>query len=240
MAAACAALAPPALDVAIPALFAGYGAAILLKGHHADALPLARLEAGDLPALVWRVMALALIGSGASDGVIALAQAMGLGRWQPWIVGVASAASLLALGALSLSQSLSRPDEAPAPTDPVPPEPSRPAGPTEADAAIMARLGQLMSERRPYLDPDLTLSQLARRLRLPSKVLSGAINRTTGGNVSRHVNAFRVREACRRLAASESVTAVMLGSGFNTKSNFNREFARVTGQTPSEWRVRTP
>jgi AraC-like DNA-binding protein len=27
----------------------------------------------------------------------------------------------------------------------------------------------------------------------------------------------------------------MLNSGFNTKSNFNREFLRVMGASPSEW-----
>jgi AraC-like DNA-binding protein len=27
----------------------------------------------------------------------------------------------------------------------------------------------------------------------------------------------------------------MLSSGFNTKSNFNREFLRVAGVSPSEW-----
>jgi AraC-like DNA-binding protein len=33
-----------------------------------------------------------------------------------------------------------------------------------------------------------------------------------------------------------SVTTAMLDSGFNTKSNFNREFLRVTGASPSKWR----
>ncbi|MEO1795292.1 MAG: AraC family transcriptional regulator, partial [Pseudomonadota bacterium] len=27
----------------------------------------------------------------------------------------------------------------------------------------------------------------------------------------------------------------MLASGFNTKSNFNREFSRVQGQSPTAW-----
>jgi AraC-like DNA-binding protein len=38
------------------------------------------------------------------------------------------------------------------------------------------------------------------------------------------------------LQAGDSVTVAMLGSGFNTKSNFNREFLRITGRTPSTWR----
>lgn len=33
------------------------------------------------------------------------------------------------------------------------------------------------------------------------------------------------------------VTTAMLESGFQTKSNFNREFRRVTGQSPANWRT---
>jgi AraC-like DNA-binding protein len=32
----------------------------------------------------------------------------------------------------------------------------------------------------------------------------------------------------------------MLGSGFNTKSNFNREFLRVTTLSPSDWMKKNP
>lgn len=33
-----------------------------------------------------------------------------------------------------------------------------------------------------------------------------------------------------------SITAAMMESGFQTKSNFNREFLRVAGMTPREYR----
>ena len=87
-----------------------------------------------------------------------------------------------------------------------------------------------------HLDPNLTLVRLARRLHLPEKRLSSAVNRATGGNVSRHVNAWRIRHACKLIEAGSPVTEAMLESGFNTKSNFNREFKRVTGTAPSLWR----
>ena len=106
----------------------------------------------------------------------------------------------------------------------------------EADEALVARLDTLLEGRRLCLDPELTLARLARALHVPVKQLSAAINRSTGGNVSRHVNGYRIREACRALEAGASVTEAMLASGFNTKSNFNREFRRVTGRTPSAWR----
>jgi AraC-like DNA-binding protein len=70
---------------------------------------------------------------------------------------------------------------------------------------------------------------------VPAKQVSGAVNRTTGDNVSRYVNGLRIAHACTLLRRGETVTSAMLGSGFNTKSNFNREFSRVTGQTPSGW-----
>lgn len=33
-----------------------------------------------------------------------------------------------------------------------------------------------------------------------------------------------------------TITEAMNEAGFSTKSNFNREFKRVTGLSPSEWR----
>ena len=117
----------------------------------------------------------------------------------------------------------------------MPPPPPPPHDP-EADKALMARLDTVLETRKLYLDPDLTLTRLARVLQVPVKRLSVAINRSTGNNVSRYVNGYRIREACRTLKGGASVTEAMLVSGFNTKSNFNREFLRVTGRTPSNWR----
>ena len=105
-----------------------------------------------------------------------------------------------------------------------------------ADAEMVTRLERLLTEQKLYLDPDLTLGRLSRRMGVPAKQLSAAINRSTGANVSRYVNGFRVENACERLMAGEAVTNAMLSSGFNTRSNFNREFRRITGKSPVDWR----
>jgi AraC-like DNA-binding protein len=107
----------------------------------------------------------------------------------------------------------------------------------EDDAQLMSRLKALLEERELYLDPDLTLARLSKRLGVPAKQLSTTINRATGENVSRYINSYRIGRARERLAAGETVTVAMLESGFNTKSNFNREFLRVVGSTPSQWRA---
>ena len=222
------AIRPELLNLLIPGLFLGYGAAILWVGRQGgDATPRLRLETGDLPGRVWQVIGAALIASGLSDVLIVAAVIAGAGFLQPWIISIFSSAMLLVVGGLSLSGALAAPQS----DDSDPPEPAV----SEHDIRIVQRLDELMAAKAPYLDPDLTLAQLARKLVVPAKQLSGAINRVTGGNVSRYVNGARIRRAQDLMLQGRSVTEAMLESGFNTKSNFNREFLRVAGRSPSDW-----
>jgi len=227
----CVAFARTPLDFLIPAVFVAYGTAILIvSSRGSDALPNTRLSAGNVPGLIWRFIGVSLIVSALGDAAIVGAQIIGQGAWQPWIVSVSSTGMLLLLGALSLSGSLWRQDG----DEPDLPDAKPPIDPEE-DAKIMARLDALMAQQKLYLDPDLSLRQIARKLVLPVKTVSAAINRSTGENVSRYINARRVAVACAALQDGESVTSAMLTAGFNTKSNFNREFLRITELTPSQW-----
>ena len=226
---------PSALDPLIPLVFIGYGVAMLLALRAGiDGLPRARLEAGEVPGRVWHVIALALIASAFIDGAVALALVAGLPHWQPWIVSGGSALVLLLVGGLALSQSLANGSEER--TAGTGQETSVPDMDTRADAELVARLNRLLTDQKLFLDPNLTLGRIARRLGVPVKRLSAAINRVTGANVSRHVNGLRIERACECLLAGEAVTTAMLSSGFNTRSNFNREFRRITGKSPSDWR----
>jgi AraC-like DNA-binding protein len=113
-----------------------------------------------------------------------------------------------------------------------------PAQSIEDDQAIASRIDLLMREQHLYRDPDLTLERLARRAGIPGRQISAALNRVHGRNISQIVNEYRVGDAKRRLVTtSEPVTTIMLESGFGTKSNFNREFLRVTGMTPTAFRL---
>lgn len=227
----CIVFAPQTLDVVVPGIFAVYGVMMLhALRSGADGLPQTRLEAGDWPPLIWRCVACVLIMSAISDGAIALAQMGGHAWLKQWIISVTSSLSLLLIGSLILSRSLEESDETVMPAGTPPP-----SADTGRDAEIMSRLEAVLADKALFLDPELTLSRLARRLGIPAKLLSTSINRATGQNVSRYVNAYRIRHACERLRAGSSVTAAMLESGFNTKSNFNREFQRVTGRSPTAW-----
>ena len=224
---------PYVLDALIPLLYFGYGGAILIAvSRGGDALPDLRIESGDASGRIWRWISIALIASGLCDIAIVAAVMSGNTTWHPWIVALGSSGLLLLMGGLSLSRSLSDLPESASDFA----EPQRPSLPSEEETQIIVRLDALMEEAQLYLDPDLTLSRLARRLGLPAKTLSTAINSVSGENVSRYINARRIKAACALLEGAASVTDAMLGAGFNTKSNFNREFLRITGKTPRDYR----
>jgi AraC-like DNA-binding protein len=109
--------------------------------------------------------------------------------------------------------------------------------PTEQDSDIVARLEHLFTRDGLHQNEDLSLRRLSRRLGLSDRQVSNAINRTRQMSVSQFVNDFRIKDACTLLRTTDkSVLDVSLSAGFATKSNFNREFLRMTGKTPSQWR----
>lgn len=227
----CRVFAPETTDIVVPLVFAGYGSAILYLLRSSGDMPLARLDAGRVPKVLWQVLGWALIASALSDVVIAVAFMTGNEHWAGWLITFSSSLVLVLLGLLSGS---------PSATGVVGQESAEPAPPpretSSEDIEILEALEAFLKREPMHLDPNLTLSRLARRLHLPEKRLSMAVNRATGANVSRYVNTWRVRHACKLIEDGATVTDAMLDSGFNTKSNFNREFLRETGVPPSQWK----
>lgn len=108
----------------------------------------------------------------------------------------------------------------------------------EIPKALSDKLVRLMEEEEIYLNPELTVDQLARAARLPSRQTSNIINRKFNMNFFEFVNHYRVEHAKRLLAnhLEYSVIEISEMSGFNSKSAFNRFFKKVTGVTPTEHR----
>jgi AraC-like DNA-binding protein len=130
------------------------------------------------------------------------------------------------------------------PTEETPILPLAPSGKVEklAEEELQnwkAQIERLMADERLYLEPELTLSDLARRLQTNASVLSAVINRAFGKNFNDFVNEYRVEEVKRLLedplAKHLSLLGIGLECGFNSKSTFNRAFRKVTGVAPSEW-----
>ncbi|MDH7806923.1 MULTISPECIES: helix-turn-helix domain-containing protein [unclassified Rhizobium] len=227
---------PAAIDLALIVIFVGYAVALLLLGRKGpDGLDEAQFASVASAHRALIIAAMALCVSALFDLLVFFDFEWAHGQN---VAALVSNANLLGLLLIGLMAALAGESKAPQTAmDPVaelpPPEPS------EQDRDIIARVDRLMAAQALYRDENLNLSRLAKRLGLPSRQISGAINRSLGVNVSQYVNQLRIREACRLLEETDqSVTAIMLSSGFQTKSNFNREFRRVTGMSPVDWRER--
>ena len=61
------------------------------------------------------------------------------------------------------------------------------------------QLMELMKEQRPWLRPDLTLSELASQLKMSANQLSQVVNQGYGKNFNDFINEYRVQEVQRKL-----------------------------------------
>jgi AraC-like DNA-binding protein len=108
------------------------------------------------------------------------------------------------------------------------------------NAAMAQRLRQFMQNEKPWLDPDLSLEQLATGIGQKPRMLSLVINETLGQNFFDFINHYRIEEAKRLLTnpvdQKITVSEVLYQVGFNSKSSFNTLFKRYTGVTPTEFR----
>jgi AraC-like DNA-binding protein len=106
--------------------------------------------------------------------------------------------------------------------------------------AVEARLAQLMGGAAPlYLEPALSIGQVAKRSGYPEYLVSAVINRRSGGTFWDYINRLRV-EAARAcladVADTRSILDIAYACGFTSKSTFNAAFKRQLGETPSGYR----
>lgn len=101
------------------------------------------------------------------------------------------------------------------------------------------RLIHFMKSEKPYLNPEITLPEMAKQLNLSTNRLSQIINSGFGKNFNEFVNEFRVNSAKDKMTDSNfshlSLMGIAFESGFNSKATFNRVFKKIAGQPPSEF-----
>ncbi len=109
----------------------------------------------------------------------------------------------------------------------------------DPDDPMLMRLRHAVEDERQFLDPALSLSSLARGLRLSPQHVSRLVNGGTGCSFNDYVNRLRVEEACRILAGPDGATrkigALAFDCGFASPSVFYAAFRKFTGRTPSDY-----
>ena len=92
-----------------------------------------------------------------------------------------------------------------------------------------------MATEKPYLEPKLSLSQLADSLGVLPNHLSQIINQYEGKNFYDFVNSYRVALAKKDTNKNFNLLGLAFEAGFNSKSSFNQVFKKIKGQTPSQF-----
>lgn len=90
-----------------------------------------------------------------------------------------------------------------------------------------------------YAEPELSLTDLAKKVNTNASILSKAINKSFGMNFNDFINFYRVQAVIEKLQAGEQRSQTLLGiaydCGFNSKATFNRAFKKVTRITPKDF-----
>ncbi|QGY45714.1 helix-turn-helix domain-containing protein [Maribellus comscasis] len=107
-----------------------------------------------------------------------------------------------------------------------------------------ARLETAIQKEKVFIENELSLAELSKKINIQPYQLSELINRIYGESFFDFINRFRIDEIKSRLndpaSDSYSLLGVAMDCGFNSKSSFNTAFKKFTGQTPSEYRKQKP
>lgn len=107
----------------------------------------------------------------------------------------------------------------------------------EAAKQIHEQLLKIMTDKKPFLNPKLTLANLAGLLQVSPNHLSQVINQYESVNFHDFVNRYRIDEFIERAKDNQqfSILAHAFDSGFNSKSSFNSIFKKQLGLAPSQY-----
>lgn len=109
-------------------------------------------------------------------------------------------------------------------------------------ADLKVKLQDFMIKEKPFLNPELTLKELAVQFGVSRNQLSYLINNIFNNNFYLFVNEFRVEHVKELMTQDKQkkmkILALAYDAGFNSKSTFNSVFKKTTGLTPSEYRDR--
>lgn len=101
------------------------------------------------------------------------------------------------------------------------------------------KVKSLVEDEKLYVEPELTLSSLAKKMSTNTSVLSRVINQGFNASFNDFINEYRINAVKEKLQSGEQKIQTLLGiaydCGFNSKATFNRAFKKTTGLSPKEW-----
>ncbi len=107
-----------------------------------------------------------------------------------------------------------------------------------SEDSLFLRLEEWMEANNAYLNPQITLKEVAAKLSTNTRYLAESIRKGTGQTFNDYINTWRLEYARRIILSGKlnhiTIEAVAVEAGFGTRSNFYRLFRAKYGLTPSE------
>lgn len=100
------------------------------------------------------------------------------------------------------------------------------------------RLDKAMNDDLVFLDTELSLESLSKKVKIPKHHLTQLFNTKINRSFYQYINTFRITYSCQLLKEATEITLeeIAFQSGFNSKVSFNRYFKTQMNCTPSEYR----
>ncbi|WP_229493923.1 helix-turn-helix domain-containing protein [Massilia arenae] len=104
---------------------------------------------------------------------------------------------------------------------------------------LIESLNRVMREQQLYLNPNLSLALLAKKVGNLQTTVSQVINENLGKSFNLYINEFRIQHAQDLLISESRMNMGLVAecSGFNSTSTFFAAFKKTTGQTPASYRA---
>ncbi len=107
--------------------------------------------------------------------------------------------------------------------------------------SLISKLEHLVQVEKIFINEKLSIEDIAIKLDTNSKYISQVINETFNKNFYNYINSYRIEEAKlmlrSELSDKYSILGIAQSVGFVSKSTFNVAFKRITGLTPTEFKI---
>ncbi len=158
---------------------------------------------------------------------------------QRWWAFLASSLTMIYVGMMSYFSDLSTLYNLEAPTDVDSSDSNSDPKISEISNSFKEQISEYMDSEKPFLNPEITLPELAKDLKISTNQLSQIINADFGKNFNEFINEYRVEMFKSKLKDESvqhlSLLGIAMECGFNSKATFNRVFKKITSVSPSEY-----
>jgi AraC-like DNA-binding protein len=102
-----------------------------------------------------------------------------------------------------------------------------------------SKIETLIQTEKLFQNPELSLTEIAKKLDSNSNIISRAINQGFAMNFNDFINNYRIESVKEMFQNGEHKKSTLIGiaydCGFNSKATFNRAFKKNTGFSPKEY-----